>query len=184
MHGENLTKSLDPSKELRLLLAFFGESQLPLCRQIAADEVPEPYHHLLVHDRHMTETLEGHYRRSLVVRPYQVRRDGDLYGRKLDLLTAGNSLVILTGIMLFNFRYCNERVRDLILEQRIPLGRILAENNVLRQISTESFLRLDAADPLVARFGLPAPRDAYGRVATIFCDERPAVDLLEIVRPE
>ena len=32
----------DPSKEVRLLLAFFGESRLPRCAEVRAAELPEP----------------------------------------------------------------------------------------------------------------------------------------------
>jgi hypothetical protein len=33
-------------------------------------------------------------------------------------------------------------------------------------------------------FGLDRPRATYGRLAYIHCDHKPAVELLEIVRPE
>lgn len=176
-------KPLDPSKELRLMLAFFGEATLPLCQEIPADEVPDPFRSLLVHDEHMTVTLERYHGGPVMVRPYLVHRQGDLYGRKLDLVTQKDGQVVMTGIMLFNFSFSTPRVRDLILEQKVPLGRILIENDILRRISSETFLRIDAADPLVGRFHLERPQPAYGRLATIFCDEKPAVDLLEIVNP-
>ena len=41
-----------------------------------------------------------------------------------------------------------------------------------------------ADDPLIARFGLAESMPAWGRLATIFADGRPMIDLLEIVRPE
>lgn len=47
----------DPSKELRLMLAFFGESTLPLCQQVLPQQIPQPYLGLLVHNHHMTVTL-------------------------------------------------------------------------------------------------------------------------------
>lgn len=174
----------DPSKELRLMLAFFGEAVLPLCQEVLPQHIPEPYLGLLVHSKHMTVTLEEYHHSRVAVKPYEVRQQGNLYGRKLDLITESTGKMVMTGIMLFNFSFCTEAVRDLILEQKIPLGRILIENNILREISTESFLKIDARDPLVSRFGLTDPRPAYGRLATIFCDEKPAVDLLEIVTPD
>ena len=177
-------KTIDPSKELRLMLAFFGEAQLPKSHPIAAAAIPQPDRDLLVHDNHMTVTLERHHGTPVAVRPYQVHRQGEVYARKLDLTVEPGRRVVMTGIMMFNFSFCDERVRDLILEQKVPLGRILIEHEILRSISATSFLKIEAADPLVARFGLTDPRPAYGRLATIFCDGRPAVDLLEIVRPE
>ena len=166
------------------MLAFFGESTLPQCIEVGAEDVPEPYHHLLVHNNHMTVTLESHHQSPVSVHPYLVHRQGDLYGRKLDLVAVQSGAIVMTGIMLFNFSFCTDHVRDLIVTEQAPLGRILIDNNVLRQVSTTNFLRIDAEDPLLARFRLDEPRSAYGRLATIFCDQKPAVDLLEIVRPE
>lgn len=173
----------DPSKSLRLLLAFFGEARLPHCTEVAAQKIPDPYRYLLVHEAHMTVTLENHHGGPVSVHPYQIHGQGNLYGRKLDLRLVESGKVVMTGAMLFNFSFCSPQVRDLIVEGKTPLGRILIEHNILRRVSVDSFLKLDASDPLVSRFEMDVPQDAYGRIATIFCDEQPAVDLLEIVRP-
>lgn len=174
----------DPSKELRLLLAFFGESRIPFCREVSPDEVPAPFHQLLVHDNHMTVTLEEHFHDRVAVRPYRVQQVGDLYGRKLDLLLEKTGQVVMTGAMLFNLSLVEPAVGDDIIAQKSPLGRILIEANILRRVSSGRFLSFEAKDPLAQRFGLEPPKPAYGRLATIFCDEQPAVDLLEIVTPE
>jgi hypothetical protein len=50
-------------------------------------------------------------------------------------------------------------------------------------VTGQAYLKVDANDPLLERFGLTQPLPAFGRLATIFCDDLPAVDLLEIVRP-
>lgn len=172
----------DPSKELRLLLAFFGEGTLPRCSTIDAEDLPQPARRLLDHNGHMTTTIETHYQSPVDVRPYLVRREGDLYGRKLDLLSASDGEVVMTGIMLINLRFATPEVRALILAETAPLGRILIEHGVLREVSITSFLRIEADDPLAQRFGTPS-RPVHGRLATIFCDHVPAVDLLEIVSP-
>lgn len=173
----------DPSKILRLLLAFFGESRLPRCREISPDEVPAPFHALLVHDNHMTVTLEEYFGQRVVVMPYKVQRVGELYGRKLDLLLEGDGRVVMTGAMIFNLGTVNAEVGELILAQKTPLGRILIEHGILRRISGGTYLRIESDDPLAARFGVPDPGPCFGRLATIFCDGKPAVDLLEIVTP-
>lgn len=174
----------DPSKELRLLLAFFGDANLPRCEQCEAPAVPEPFRSLLVHEEHMTVKLESHYNTKVRVHPYLVHQQGEIYGRKLDLIAESTGLMVMTGLMLFNFSFCNDHVRRLIVEQKTPLGRILIENNILRRISAHRFLKFASNEPMVERFGVSTPKPAYGRLATILCDEMPAVDLLEIVRPE
>jgi len=174
----------DPSKELRLLLAFFGEGALLDCEVVDAEQVPDPWHRLLVHDNHMTVTLEARWGQAVEVVPYEVRRSGDLYGRKLDLVAVRDRRIVMTGIMLIDLRVCTDAVREAILAESVPLGRILIDNGILRRITSETFLHLGASDPLVARFGLAEASGAWGRLATIFWGDKPAVDLLEIVRPE
>lgn len=178
-----MVKAIDPSKELRLLLAFFGDSQLPLATIEAPEDVPSPYHELLVHRGHMTETLERHYDSRVLVHPYQVHRHNEMYGRKLDLTIESTGMVVMTGLMIFNLSFVKNDIRDEILAEKTPLGRILISHGVLREVSTGSYLRIAPEDPLVSRFHLSTPMPAYGRLATIFCDEKPAVDLIEIVRP-
>lgn len=174
----------DPKKELRLLLAFFGDAKVPHCEPVRPEEIPEPYRRLLVHHDHMTVTLETHHNDKVRVVPYQVHRQGDLYARKLDLITETGGKIVMTGLMLFNFTFCSDEVRDLIIEQKTPLGRILIEHNIMRRVSAGSYMRFETDDEFVARFHLDQPRPAYGRLATIYCDEQPAVDLLEIVTPD
>lgn len=178
-----MRKVIDPSKELRLLLAFFGDSQLPRVEEVAAAEVPPPYRELLVHHGHMTVALEQFHKRRVEVHPYHVHQHGEMYGRKLDLTLEGSTEVVMTGAMLFNLSFVREDIRAEIVRAKKPLGRLLIENGVLLEVTSNAYLRVGQDDPLVARFSLPSAVPAYGRLATIFCDEKPAVDLLEIVRP-
>jgi len=165
------------------MLAFFGDSEVPLARAVDPVAVPAPYRSLLVHGGHMTEALERHHGGALSVHPYRIRREGDIYGRRIDLTVAGRDAPVMTGIMIFNLALVAATVRDEIVRAASPLGEILIRHRILRRVRSDAFVGFDPGDPLVARFGLPAPRPAYGRLATIDCDGRPAVDLLEIVRP-
>lgn len=173
----------DPSKEIRLLLAFFGESRLPKCAPVSAEKIPEPYRWQLVHENHMTETLESYHKTKVDVHPYERQRHGDLYGRKLDLTRQTDQRVVMTGLMLINLNLTDEKVAAEIVAEQKPLGRILVEHNVLRQVSPGSYVRIAADDPLSLRFGTDPAKETYGRLATIFYNGAPAVDLLEIVAP-
>jgi chorismate-pyruvate lyase len=175
--------SIDPSKVVRLMLAFFGDSEVPLARAVDPATIASPYQALLAHNGHMTAALERHHGGSLGVHPYRIRREGDIYGRRIDLAVAGRDNPVMTGIMIFNLALVTATVRDEIERAESPLGEILIRHRILRRVKPDAFLEFDPRDPLVARFGLPVPQPAYGRLATIDCDGRPAVDLLEIVRP-
>jgi len=175
--------ALDAAKVVRLMLAFFGDSEVPLARCVRPDELPQPQRRLLAHAGHMTEVLERMHGGSIGVRPYRVRREGDIYGRRIDLFAAGVSGPVMTGIMIFNLARVMPEVRAEIVAAQAPLGEILIRRRILRRVRPDAFLEFDARDPLAARLGRNGTQPAYGRLATIDCDRQPAVDLLEIVRP-
>jgi hypothetical protein len=83
-----------------------------------------------------------------------------------------------------NTRFLAEKPRTEILEQRLPLGRVLIENNVLRKIELFDLLRVECGPVLAEFFGVPVGSITYGRTALIHCDHEPAIELLEVVRPE
>ena len=176
------TAAIDPAKVVRLMLAFFGDSEVPRAVALDPDALPARPRALLAHNGHMTEVLTQHHGASLSVRPYRIHREGDLYGRRLDLFASGDPQPVMTGVMIFNLALVAAAVRDEIVAAQSPLGEILIRHRILRRVAADAFLRFDADDPLAQRFGI-ADQPAYGRLATIDCDQRPAVDLLEIVRP-
>jgi hypothetical protein len=74
-------------------------------------------------------------------------------------------------------------VRDEIVSERTPIGRVLINHNVLRRIEPTAFLRLLPGPALMEWFGVTPAQPIYGRLALIHCDDKPAVELLEIVAP-
>ena len=76
--------------------------------------------------------------------------------------------------------YVSKEVRDEIRAKRAPLGDILIRHNVLRRISPRWYFRFPGHTPVAQAFG-ETGGDVYGRVGTIYCNEEPAIDLLEVV---
>jgi hypothetical protein len=177
--------AVNPQDELNALIDLFPEGE-PL---IAASEhvppalVPEPYRSMLVHDAHMTVTMEEFHRSKVDVRVIASRHDGDFYCRKIVLLKEGTDEVVQFGVVRFNFSYVTPAVREEIISQETPLGRVLINHNVLRHIDLGAVLRITAGPGLARHLQMPEGGVTYGRLATIFCNGRPAVDLLEIPAP-
>src|SRR5579871_6221473 len=96
--------------------------------------VPQPYHRLLVHEHHMTVTVEAHHGDLVDVQVLEYRVSGDSYARKILLTLQGTKRVVMFGLMRVNFRYCSDAVRQEVLSGQTPLGRILINANVLRRI--------------------------------------------------
>ena len=91
--------------------------------------------------------------------------------------------VVQYGIVRFNFRYVTDAVRDEIIAGQIPLGRVLINHNVLRHIDLGAILEISVGPRLASLFNMPLGGVTYGRMATIFCNRQPAVDLLEVSAP-
>jgi len=176
---------MNPLDELHALTEMFPET-VPLFDHVVhipSATTPEPYRQLLVHDHHMTVTMENFHRTLVDVRVLEQRLVGDLYLRKILLLKQGTSEVVQFGLVRFNFNYVTQQVRDELLAGQIPLGRVLINHNVLRHIDLGAILEIDAGAPLADYLQMGRGERTYGRMATIFCNRQPAVDLLEIAAP-
>ncbi len=156
---------------------------VPECVIVQPDEIPHPQDQLLVHHNHMTEVLERHHGRPLSVHVHEEHQDGDLYTRKITLTPVGrDDRTVEWGVVRMDFRYMDPAVRDEILAKELPLGAVLIKHNVLRRVKPRWFLRFPAAGPVLSLFGPGAATEAlYGRVGTIYCNEEPAIEVIEIV---
>ena len=173
-----------PGPDLPELYRLFrADIPLPDYALITPDEVPEPYRGLLVHNHHMTVTVEAFYDSPVNVRVLERRLVGDTYARKILLELQSDGRVVQFGVPHIRLNFCSEPVRAAILEEKTPLGRILIEHDVLRRIEPTAFFRVIPGPKLTEWFGLAGPRTTYGRLGIIHCDEQPAIEVLEILAP-
>jgi chorismate-pyruvate lyase len=170
--------------DVRALYDIFEESAVPEHEPIAAAFMPQPHGRLLAHEQHMTRVLEEHHGTTLDLRILQKRHVGERYARKILLVSPRSQQAVMFAIMRFELRYCSPAVRAEIIDGRIPLGRILIEHNVLRRIRPHAYVKITHAPELSRYFDIGPHPLMYGRLATIFCNDQPAVQLLEVVRPD
>jgi hypothetical protein len=150
---------------------------------IPAEQIPLPYHDLLVHEHHMTVTVEAHHGSLVDVKVLDRKRNGDSYARKILLALQSNGKIVQFGLVRIWLNYCSPEVADRIVSESTPLGRILIEHGVLRRIEPTQYVRVTPGPDMMKWFGLETPTPAYGRLAIIHCDGKPAIELLEIVTP-
>ena len=112
------------------------------------------------------------------------RHHGDVYARKILLALQGSGRVVQFGIVRIHLHICTPAVRQAIVAEKTPLGRILIQHKVLRRIEVTDYLRVTPGPAMMKWFALDHPRTTYGRLGIIHCDGQPAVELLEIVIPE
>jgi hypothetical protein len=166
-----------------LCALFPGDDDRPEYDIIAGADIPEPYRSLLVHDEHMTVTVEAYHSGPVDVRVLASRLDDNVYARKILLVHQKTGKIVQFGIVRIDLDLTSAPVRSAILAGKTPIGRILIEHDVLRRIEPTAFLRIQPGPGQCAWFGLAEPRPLFGRLAIIHCDEKPAVELLEVVAP-
>lgn len=150
---------------------------------IHASALPEPYRLLLAHTEHMTVTMEAFHGAPVEVRVLEAGRLGDFYHRRIILTLEGSEKIVQYGLVRIDLSLLPSAVRNAILAEDTPLGRILIEHNVLRRVQPTAFLRIDPGPTLMKALALAKPVPLYGRTGVIFCDDRPAIAVLEVSSP-
>jgi chorismate-pyruvate lyase len=170
------------AKEL-IGIYYHPASELGSFTKCSVEEVPEPYRGLLDHTNHMTVTVESFHQDSVDVEVLRSSVDREQYCREILLRTHSSSMVVQYGIVRLGLRFLPELPRAEILEQKKPLGRVLIEHDVLRKIELFELLKIECGSALAEFFSVPVGSIVYGRTAILHCNNEPAIELLEIVRP-
>lgn len=176
---------MNPTDELKKLTSLFsgGDDLFQQVEHVPSALTPEPFKRLLVHEHHMTVTMEEFHGTQVLVKVLERKLEGDIYSRKILLERSDNRRVVQFGLVRFDLAVVLPNVRAEILSEQTPLGRILINHNVLRHIDLGAILQMTVGPALAGLFGCPVGKTTYGRLATIFCNRRPAVDLLEVAAP-
>jgi chorismate-pyruvate lyase len=150
---------------------------------LPANQVPQPYHDLLCHRHHMTVTVERFHRSSVDVRVLDRRTSGDVYSRNILLSRRSDGCIVQFGIVRMNFAAIDPQVRHEIESESIPLGQVLINHNIMREIELVGLWRVAPGPDLSRFFQLSSPVITYGRTAVIHLNSQPTIELLEIVTP-
>lgn len=132
----------------------------------------------------MTVTVERHHGQLVDVQVLRDQVSGDSYQREILLRTQSNRRVVQYGIVRLRLSMLSEQVKDQILAGDIPLGRVLIQHDVMRQVQLGVLWRVQCGPVLANYFDCPNGTISYGRTALIYLDCEPAIELLEIVAPE
>jgi chorismate-pyruvate lyase len=166
--------------------AFHRREQRPLPRidLITGEAMPEPYRSLLVHDRDMTPTLEKHHGCDIHIEVWGRERTGSDYWREVVLRLDHNQQPVEFGANRINLDLFSRHERQLILDEYLPLGRILNQHKLPHSGGPTAFLRIEADDLMGRAFGIQAGAVLYGRRNTIVDPEgRSLSEIVEILPP-
>jgi len=181
-----VTSSDDSSVKIESLLdEFYGApiDHCQLCDFHSASEIPEPYSRLLNHQHHMTVTVESHCGEQVDVHVHRTELHQQSYSREITLVSKETKRIVQYGIVRLDIGALDDDVWRQIEGQQIPLGRVLIQHKVMREVELCGLWKIQAGPSLANLMHLRIGDETYGRTALIHCDGVPAIQLLEIVAP-
>jgi chorismate-pyruvate lyase len=146
------------------------------------DHVPPRERTLLAHANHMTVALEEYHKTSVAVRALAEWRDETSYARCSLLSRPSDGTILQFGIMRIWLTDLPAAAQEEITSKRTPLGRVLIEHNVLREVELIRLWKIEPGPVLQKHLQVSGKTAIYGRTAQILVEERPTVQLLEIVK--
>ena len=190
-----------------LICRFRGVREVGRLREVPPAVVPEPFRQLLDHRSHMTVAMERIHGQPVSLEIVAVADQPDLavaaapfsYAREIllrcpvvnrSLFSAGPlqrpevGTVVQYGVVGIALERLPPPVAVEIRRGERPLGRILIEAGLHREVREVRLLELEPGPHLTRLFGGSAERPlppTYGRVATIDVTGRPVLQLLEVV---
>lgn len=167
----------------RLATLFYaGLDDLGQFEPVSVDALPADYRTLLAHHDHMTVALEAFHKSLVSVRALAEWRDEASYARTSVLGRQSDGAVVQFGIMRIWLADLPAAAQEEIASKRAPLGRVLIEHNLLRDVELITLWKIMPGPVLRKHLGVSRKTPTYGRSAQILVDERPTVQLLEIVK--
>ncbi|MCR9294182.1 MAG: hypothetical protein NXI32_15795 [bacterium] len=181
-----MPQATPPSVELHELVSLFyaDHHQLGKFLRQEASTLPPAYKRMLAHEAHMTVTVEKRHGCAVDVQVLASHQTDTHYIRKILLRRSSDQRVVQFGIVRLALSALQEAVRDEILAQQIPLGRVLIEHQVLRHVHLDGLWHVQCGAELADYFAVQTGHKTYGRTALIYCNGEPGVELLEVVAPE
>jgi len=168
------------------LSEFYTRTSLALPRMeiVPGEAVPEPYRSLLVHSHDMTPTLEKFHGGEIYIHALSSEQRKDGYFREVVLHRASDDTPVEFGANCVNLSLFTPEARWMILQEKVPLGRILKDHGIVHHTRALHFFRVEP-DALICRaLNLATPAPLFGRQAMI-CNGtgQPLSQVIEILPP-
>ena len=166
-----------------LYAPFADRSDRPAEVPLAGDALPEPYRALLDHCHHMTVTVEEYYGDAVKVVVLDEVKTPEYYARKIVLTLSASGVPVQFGVVRVELAALSRAVRDEILSGLTPLGRVLIQHRVLREVRPAGFFGCELT-PAMAGWLACAPGAAtFGRLGVITAGGAVAVRVAEVLAP-
>jgi hypothetical protein len=157
---------------------------LPRLEVLAGDALPEPYRGLLRHEHDMTSTLERFHGAGIYIHALRSERREEGYFRLVVLRRTSDDVPVECGANCVDLQLFTPEARWMLLQEKVPMGRILKDHAIPHAIRVPCFFRVEP-DALICRaLGLAGPVSLYGRQAVIAnAAGQPLSRVVEILPP-
>lgn len=158
---------------------------LPPFQVVPGPELPEPHRSLLDHADDMTPTLERFHGTPIGLRVLRREQRGDYYHREVVLLGGAGNRPVEFGAIKISLGLFPPAARRDILEERAPLGGLLARHKLRHTSKPKAFFKVVPDAFIRESLGLADDAPLYGRRNTLFDPHhRPLAEIIEILPPE
>jgi chorismate-pyruvate lyase len=129
----------------------------------------------------MTVTLEAFHNSLVDVHVIDEHTDDSAYSREILLTRQSDGKVVQFGIMRIWLSDLPDEAKQEITSGEYPLGRVLIRHSVLRDVELMTLWKIAPTHYVRNHLGVAEDVPVYGRTAQILVDQRPTVQLLEVV---
>jgi chorismate-pyruvate lyase len=157
---------------------------LPAIGHVQANEIPEPYRSLLVHNSDMTSKLQAFHKDAIHIQPLARHNTDNEYFREVVLvLEKAQKPVEFGAIKIILDLFSNDAQQEILKAHR-PLGQVLTEYKIAFSSRPRAFLRVTADSFIQASLNLEGEAFLYGRRNTLVdAWDRPLAEIVVILPP-
>ena len=141
---------------------------LPAIQFVDAQDVPEPYHSLLVHKQDMTSTLGQFHGDEIGLRVLSLEIRGNAYYREVMLLTKRSQRPVEYGAIKIDISAFPSQAQAAIATAVVPLGQLLKDYKIDYKSMPSGFLSIQCDDYIGELFNYPEKPLLFGRRNTLY----------------
>ena len=161
-----------------------GGHALPSFSTVDGEDMPEPYHKLLVHHGDMTSRLESHHDGAIILEVLHREETPNAYRREVVLHRERDGLPVEYGAIEIDLDAFEPELRAAILEERLPLGGLLNHYQINYRSQPKAFILLGPDAFMSEVFDAPHAKGFYGRCNELLGDDdRVLARIVEVLRP-
>jgi chorismate-pyruvate lyase len=168
------------------LSEFYTRTSLALPRMevIPASALPEPHLSLLAHEHDMTPTLERFHSDEIHIHALRSEQHDGRYFRQVVLRRNRDDAPVEFGANCLDLTLFTPEARWMILQEKVPLGRILKDHAIAHQTRAQNFFQVDPDELICRALELRKASRLNGRQAMIRDREgRVLSQVVEILPP-